>query len=91
MTDYSQDEYINVVGKTVEDLQPGDIIQPICDLYTYDGAYQDSYKMGNEIEIENSASELTISDTILGEGNSLVTYRFTDMYGANHWTETLKR
>ena len=91
MTDYSQDEYINVVGKTAEDLQPGDIIQPICDLYTYDGAYQDSYKMGNEIEIENSALELTISDTILGEGNSLVTYRFTDMYGANHWTETLKR
>ena len=35
--------------------------------------------------------KVKISDTALGEGKTLVTYRFTDLYGANHWTQTIQR
>ena len=53
--------------------------------------YNDTYYLGNPLEISSSAEDLMISDTALGDGTALVTYRFTDMYGANHWTQTIKR
>ena len=91
LSDYSKDDEIDVVGKEVTELAAGDVIEPLCDLYNYDGTYEDTYYIGNPIEINESADDLKISDTLLGEGTSLVTYRFTDMYGANHWTQTIRR
>ena len=91
LSDYSKDDEIDVVGKEVTELAAGDVIEPLCDLYNYDGTYEDTYYIGNPIEINESADDLKISDTPLGEGASLVTYRFTDMYGANHWTQTIRR
>ena len=91
VTDYSLDDEIDVVAKAATELQAGDVIEPICDVYTYDGAYEDSYRLGDAIEIENSEADLTISDTILGEGKTLVTYRFTDIYGTDYWTQTITR
>ena len=91
LSDYSEDEEIDVVGKEITELVAGDVIEPICDVYNYDGTYENSYYLGNPLEIANSAEDLTISDTSLGEGTALVTYRFTDMYGANHWTQTIQR
>ena len=90
-SDYSKDEEIDVVGKEITELVPGDVIEPLCDLYDYNGNYNDTYYLGNPLEIANSAADLNISDTALGDGTSLVTYRFTDMYGANHWTQTIQR
>ena len=90
-SDYSKDDEIDVVGKEITELVTGDVIEPLCDLYDYDGNYNDTYYLGNPLEIVSSAEDLTISDTALGEGTSLVTYRFTDMYGANHWTQTIQR
>ena len=91
LSDYSKDDEIDVVGKEVTELVAGDVIEPLCDLYNYDGTYEDTYYLGDPLEIRESADELMISDTELGEGTSLVTYRFTDMYGANHWTQTIRR
>ena len=91
LSDYSKDDEIDVVGKEITELVAGDVIEPICDVYNYDGTYEDSYYLGDPLTVNNSADDLTISDTALGEGTALVTYRFTDMYGANHWTETIKR
>ena len=91
LSDYDKDDEIDVVGKEVTELAAGDVIEPICDLYNYDGTYEDTYYLGNPLEINESADDLKISDTLLGEGTSLVTYRFTDMYGANHWTQTIRR
>jgi hypothetical protein len=90
-SDYSKDDEVDVVGKEITELGPGDVIEPLCDLYDYDGNYNDTYYLGNPLEIAGSAADLTISDTALGNGTSLVTYRFTDMYGANHWTQTIQR
>ena len=91
MSDYSKDDEVEVVAKAATELQEGDVIQPVCDVYLYDGTYDDSYLLGKPYEIVNSAEDLVISDTILGEGKTLITYRFTDIYGANHWTEKLAR
>ena len=90
-SDYSKDDEIDVVGKEITELVAGDVIEPLCDLYDYSGNYNDTYYLGNPFEISSSAADLTISDTALGDGTALVTYRFTDMYGANHWTQTIKR
>ena len=91
MSDYRKDDEVDVVAKAAAELQEGDVIQPICDVYLYDGTYKDSYLLGKPYEIVNSAADLVISDTLLGEGKALITYRFTDIYGADHWTETLTR
>ena len=90
-SDYSKDDEIDVVGKEITELVAGDVIEPLCDLYDYSGNYNDTYYLGNPLEISSSAADLMISDTALGDGTALVTYRFTDMYGANHWTQTIKR
>ena len=90
-SDYSKDDEIDVVGKEITELVAGDVIEPLCELYDYSGNYNDTYYLGNPLEISSSAADLTISDTALGDGTALVTYRFTDMYGANHWTQTIKR
>ncbi len=90
-SDYSKDDEIDVVGKEITELVAGDVIEPLCDLYDYSGNYNDTYYLGNPFEISSSAADLMISDTALGDGTALVTYRFTDMYGANHWTQTIKR
>ena len=90
-SDYSKDDEIDVVGKEITELVAGDVIEPLCDLDDYSGNYNDTYYLGNPLEISSSAADLTISDTALGDGTALVTYRFTDMYGANHWTQTIKR
>ena len=90
-SDYSKDDEIDVVGKEITELVAGDVIEPLCDLYDYSGNYNDTYYLGNPLEISSSAEDLMISDTALGDGTALVTYRFTDMYGANHWTQTIKR
>jgi hypothetical protein len=47
--------------------------------------------MGTPIVIQESAQELTINDTLIGDGTKIITYIFTDIYGAEHWTQALKR
>ncbi len=91
LSDYSDDEEIDVVGKEITELVAGDVIEPICDVYNYDGTYEDSYYLGDPITISNSAADLVLSDTALGNGTAIVTYRFTDLYGANYWTQPIKR
>ena len=71
----------------VPSLQDGDVIEFICDYYDYDGNYQDSYKLGNPITVNG---DLTISDVTLPEGDRVVTYRLTDIYDREYWTEAIR-
>ena len=88
---YNKDDDIEVVGKTLTELEKGDKIQFVCNFYNYDGTFEDTHKMGTPIVIQDSANELKISDTLIGDGEKLVTYIFTDIYDAEHWTQALKR
>ena len=93
--DYGKEEEIDVVGKTMTELEKGDVIEFVCNFYNYDGSFEDTHIMGTPIEIKESAEELAVSDTEITAGNpdlsTIVTYTFKDLYGAEHWTEALKR
>ncbi len=76
----------DTVAKSQVELQSGDTLEFLCDYYSYDGDYQDSYLLGDPLIV--SEQGLTISDVPL-EGSIRATYRFTDLYGRSCWTEAI--
>ena len=74
------------VAKTAGELEEGDVIDFICDYYTYDGGYQDSYLFGEQWTYHTDAE---ISDVIIDAARANATYRFTDIYGQNYWTPVI--
>ncbi|MDE7171728.1 MAG: peptidase C11 [Oscillospiraceae bacterium] len=76
----------DTVAKNQAELQPGDTLEFLCDYYSYDGDYQDSYLLGDPITV--SEQGLTVSDVPL-EGSTRATYRFTDLYGRSCWTAVI--
>ena len=76
----------DTVAKSQAGLQPGDTLEFLCDYYSYDGAYQDSYLLGEALTV--SEQGLTVSDVPL-EGSTRATYRFTDLYGQSCWTAAI--
>ena len=69
------------------DLQTGDRIDFVCDYYTYNGEYEDSYYLGETLVISDP-DNIKISNTYLG-GDFLALYRITDIYNGEYWTETV--
>lgn len=80
--------YVNgetdTVAKTMDTVQDGDVIDFVCDYYSYDGKYQDSYMLGERLVVDG---ELVISDVYVDEARANYTYRFTDIYNQTYWTE----
>ena len=74
------------VAKTMDTVKDGDVIDFLCDYYSYDGEYIDSYMLGEQLVVD---SELTISDVYVDEARASFTYRFTDIYNQTYWTEPL--
>ncbi len=74
------------IAKADTELQEGDEIDFLCDYYTYEGDYQDSYMLGDQWSYHDDAQ---ISNTDVGDGGALVSYRFTDLYGQNYWTDPI--
>lgn len=94
----SQKEYGEVVGyrpvyedalapvaKTVTEFADGDRIDLICDFYSYDQSYDDSYLFGDTIVVDG---ELKVRDAELDleGGKVLYSYCLTDIYGNQMWT-----
>ena len=71
------------VAKTMETVLPGDVIDFVCDYYSYEGEYIDSYMLGEQLVVED---ELVISDVYVDEMDANLTYMFTDIYNQNYWT-----
>ena len=67
------------------ELNEGDMIEFLCDYYSYSGEYQDSYKLGEPVTY---SSDLMISDTYVG-GKVVITYLLTDIYAAEYWTQAI--
>lgn len=81
-TDYVEGE-TETVAKGMTELQIGDTLDFICDYYSYEGEYLDSYYLGEQMVV---TEDMTISNVDVGDGNVLVTYRFTDIYNQQYWT-----
>ncbi len=82
---YSDGE-TDTAAKSQSELQAGDTLEFLCDYYSYDGAYQDSYLLGEPLVVTDEA--LVISDVVL-DGRTEATYRFTDLYGQRYWSDVI--
>ena len=71
------------IAKTMDTVTDGDIIDFVCDYYSYDGEYQDSYLLGEQLVVDG---ELVISDVYVDEEAANLTYLFTDIYNQQYWT-----
>ncbi len=79
-------DYAPSVTETVGKLIPvgeGDVLDFLCDYYSYDGTYEDSYYLGEQLKL---GAETVISNEDVGEGRVRATYKLTDIYGQPHWT-----
>ena len=84
--DYRDGE-TETVAKGMEALKKGDKIEFVCDYYTYDGEYQDSYRMGDTL-IYNG--EHKISDVYVPNPEKCsATYLMTDSYDNEYWTPVI--
>lgn len=71
------------VAKTMDAVQDGDVIDFVCDYYSYEGEYIDSYMFGEQLVVNG---ELQISDVYIDADVANLTYRFTDIYNQTYWT-----
>jgi len=84
-TDYRNDE-TDTVAKSMTELQNGDKIDFVCDYYSYDGEYLDSYYLGEQLTVNG---DLVLSNSDVGSGTVKITYCFTDMYNQEYWSEAI--
>ena len=68
------------------ELAVGDKLDFVCDYYTYDGEYLDSYYLGEQMTV---TEDMEISNVDVGDGEIKITYCFTDMYNQEYWTEAI--
>ena len=84
-TDYIGSE-TDTVAKSMTELQAGDTLDFLCDYYSYDQQYQDSYYLGEQMTVTDN---MQISNTDVGSGAVKIMYRFTDIYNQTYWTEAI--
>ena len=79
--------YINqetdTIAKNLTELVKGDKIDFICDYYTYEGDYEDTYRLGYQVTYYDT---LKVTDLVITGQTAKITYRFTDMYDKEYWT-----
>ena len=74
----------DTVAKSFEALSDGDTLDFLCDYYGYDGSYENSYCLGEQMLVDG---ELTVADAYLpADVSALMLYRFTDLYAQHYWS-----
>ncbi len=76
----------DTVAKGLIPLESGDVIDFLCDYYTYDEEYDSSYYLGDQMIVDG---ELEVSNVNVGNARCMVTYRLTDIYNNTYWTPAL--
>ena len=74
-------------AKGLTELEVGDTLDFICDYYGYDGSYQDSYFLGEQMTV---TADMEISNVDIGAESVCATYRFTDLYNQHYWTAPMQ-
>ena len=75
-----------LAAKSLTALEPGDKLEFLCDYYTYDGDYQDTYYLGEPVTVTEN---MTVSNVSVGDKPLKLTYRFTDIYNQEYWSEAI--
>ena len=76
----------DTVAKSLTELETGDTLDFVCDYYSYDGTYLDSYYLGEPMTVSDT---MELSNVDVGQGAVRMTYRFTDIYQQHYWTEAI--
>ncbi len=76
-----------ITAKGFVELEEGDKIDFLCDYYDYDGNYQNTYKLSEEVTF---TGDLEIQTLQLENVKAIYGYRLTDVYDANMWTPMLE-
>lgn len=70
-------EDVDVIAKTTDELVPGDQLDFICDYYSYEGDYLDSYYLGDTLIVSN---DMVLSNLELDADRVNAAFCFTDLY-----------
>ena len=76
----------DTVAKDLLPIQNGDTLTFLCDYYTYDGAYDASYKLADTLTV---SGPITVVNLLLNNSRVEFCYCLTDIYGNAFWTESL--
>ncbi|HUM82958.1 MAG TPA: clostripain-related cysteine peptidase [Lachnospiraceae bacterium] len=79
----------DVLAKGYFELRNGDVLQPICDYYTYDGNFDSSYTFGDAITVD-SQDALTVDTADLNDAKSCIWLKLTDLYQQDWYTEQVE-
>lgn len=80
---YDSETETGTVARGLIDIVAGDAIDYLCDYYTYDGDFTDTYYLG---ERYIATGQWQIENLSVGDMPHKMTYRFTDIYGNRYWT-----
>lgn len=72
----------DTIAKGITEIPYGTKIDLVCDYYTYDGVYQNTYMMGNTITYGRD----TMLSYVNLNSDTQVTYLLTDIYNREYWT-----
>lgn len=86
-TDYVNNE-TDTIPKSLTEINIGDKLDFLCDFYSYDGEYQDSYYLSEPVTVTDN---MTISNVDVGDGEVKLMYRFTDIYNQEYWSEAITK
>ncbi|MBP5151902.1 MAG: peptidase C11, partial [Lachnospiraceae bacterium] len=84
--DYDSD-VTETKARGLTELKAGDKLDFLCDYYSYDGTFKDSYFLGEQMTVTDN---MQISDTYLGS-DYIALYKFTDIYNQSHWTSAVPK
>ena len=82
---YQGDE-VQVQAKNLTELRTGDTLEFLCDYYTYDGKYKDSYYLGDP---QTYHGNVVIGNLQIENRKVQATYCFTDIYQQTYWTPAI--
>ncbi len=85
LTEYSEEETATVAKADLQ-LEEGDVLDFLCDFYSYNGDYVNSYYLGDQMIVTDT---MEISNVHVGDGDVQITYKITDIYDNSYWTAVL--
>ena len=83
---YDTEAETETVAKGLLNIVAGDKIDFLCDYYTYEGEYNDTYFIGEQY---TATGEWEIENLYIGNNNYQMTYRITDIYNNKYWTPSI--
>ena len=89
LRDYQNGE-TEAIAKSETGLAAGDKLDFVCDYYSYEGEYLDSYMFGDPMTVTDPAN-MKVTDWRITDATVKITYVFTDMYQQEYWTPAIMK